>query len=82
MTKKAKHELVVPTKMAPINGRSSGLSTIDVLDLVPEEQVWFDGLKSEYTRRAYEQDITSFANVLGITSREQLYAANHKAKRR
>ena len=32
MPKKANHELVVPTKLAPVDGSESGLSTIDVLD--------------------------------------------------
>ena len=78
MARKPKNELVVPTKLTPINGRLQ-LATIDVLEFVPEEQVWLDGLKTENTRRAYRRDIAHFGLVLGIETREQLYAANHKA---
>ena len=54
-------------------------STIDVLELIPEEQVWLDGLKTANTRRAYQNDVAHFARVLGIASSEKLYAADHRA---
>ena len=42
-------------------------STIDVLELIPEEQVWLDALKTANTRRAYQNDVMHFATVLGIS---------------
>lgn len=50
-----------------------------MLELIPEEQVWLDGLKTANTRRAYRLDVSHFASVLGISSSEELYAADHRA---
>ena len=50
-----------------------------MLELIPEEQVWLDGLKTANTRRAYQNDVIHFAKVLGISSSEELYAADHRA---
>ena len=52
---------------------------IRVLEFIPEEQVWLDGLKTEITRRAYQNDVIHFARVLGISSSEELCAADHRA---
>jgi site-specific recombinase XerD len=49
------------------------------LKLIPEEQVWLAGLKTENTRRAYKLDIRHFAMTLGIRSQEQLYEVDHRA---
>ena len=50
-----------------------------MLELIPEEQVWLDGLKTANTRRAYQNDVIHFAKVLGISSSEELYVADHRA---
>lgn len=54
-------------------------SVVDILRLVPEEQVWLQSLKTINTRRAYLQDVRHFSLVVGIQSSDQLYRADHKS---
>ena len=70
-----------PTELVSISAASTppAVSTIDLLELIPEEQVWLDGLKTANTRRAYRNDVTHFAAVLGIQSSAELYTVDHRA---
>lgn len=55
------------------------VALVDSLRLIPEEQVWLDGLKTDNTRRAYGRDVAHFLKVLGICCREQLHQTDHKS---
>jgi site-specific recombinase XerD len=48
-----------------------GLSTLDQLAEIPEEEIWLQKQKSARTRRAYRQDVQHFMRTLAITAPEE-----------
>lgn len=67
--------LAVVTEGRPL----PAVALVERLRLIPEEQVWLDGLKAANTQRAYRQDVAHFLASLDIRSQKQLYRADHKA---
>ena len=55
------------------------MSLADLVKFIPEEKVWLDGLKTENTRRAYQRDVAHFIFLLGFSSSDDLYSADHRA---
>jgi site-specific recombinase XerD len=46
--------------------------TVELLQAVPEEEIWLAGQLSPHTRRAYKQDVAHFIAAMGIRSGEEL----------
>jgi integrase/recombinase XerD len=46
--------------------------SVQLLQSVPEEDVWLAGQLSPHTRRAYKQDVAHFVATMGIKSAEEL----------
>ena len=46
--------------------------SIELLQSVPEEDVWLAGQLSPHTRRAYKQDVAHFVRTMGIRSVDEL----------
>ena len=59
--------------------RSGGLSQLDQLAAIPEEDIWLAKQKSARTRRAYRLDVRHFMRALGITSTDMLRQVDHRA---
>ena len=59
--------------------RAGGLSTLDQLAAIPEEEIWLQKQKSPRTRRAYRLDVQHFMRTLAITTPAELRQADHKA---
>src|SRR5262245_5239791 len=53
--------------------------TVNSLAAIPEEEIWLAKQKSPQTRRAYRVDVRHFIRTLGITSRDELRAIDHRA---
>jgi hypothetical protein len=51
MTKQHDNTLVVSGQLTEVRS-PGGVTTLDVLTMIPEEQVWLDGLKTANTRNA------------------------------
>ena len=66
----------LPVRIA--NG-AGGLSTLDQLARIPEEEIWLQKQKSPRTRRAYRLDVQHFMRTLAITTPAELRQADHKA---
>lgn len=58
---------------------SFGVTTLDGLAAIPEEEVWLASQKSVRTRRAYKQDVAHFTRTIGVTTPEQLRQIDHRA---
>ncbi|MGA2501272.1 MAG: tyrosine-type recombinase/integrase [Tepidisphaeraceae bacterium] len=59
---------------------SAGLVTaLDLLQLIPEEDVWLAGQLSPHTRRAYKQDVANFIAAMGLRSTAELRNVNRAA---
>src|SRR4051812_39836259 len=54
-------------------------TTLDLLQAVPEEEVWLAGQLSSHTRRAYRQDVAHFVRALGIRSADELRKVSRAA---
>ncbi len=67
--------LLVPVRAAR---RPASLRVVDEINLIPEEQVWLGGLKSDQTRRAYRHDIRHFVETLDIASYDELRQVTHR----
>jgi site-specific recombinase XerD len=55
---------------------ASQTTTLDLLQAVPEEEVWLAGQLSPQTRRAYRQDVAHFVRAMGIHSPNELRKVN------
>jgi integrase/recombinase XerD len=55
---------------APVVERSS--LSVELLQFVPEEDVWLAGQLSPHTKRAYKQDVAHFVATMGIKSADEL----------
>jgi len=53
--------------------------SVDLLQFVPEEEVWLAGQLSPHTRRAYKQDVAHFVRTMGITSADELRKVSRAA---
>jgi integrase/recombinase XerD len=67
------------TLPAPIAATSVRLTTLDQLDLIPEEDIWLASQKSARTRRAYRLDVQHFMRTLDIATAAELRQADHRA---
>ena len=65
-------------KKAPSHELVSGgdpqttLAPLDLLNAIPEETLWLEGLRSPQTRRAYRNDVAGFMAFLGISTPQEL----------
>jgi integrase/recombinase XerD len=64
-----------PTTRAGAGKRLS----LQLLQSVPEEEIWLAGQLSQHTRRAYKRDVTHFVRTMGIRSADQLRQVNRAA---
>lgn len=53
--------------------------SVDVLAMIPEEEVWLASRKSARTRRAYRTDVAHFMRTFGISTPEELRRVDHRA---
>ncbi len=53
--------------------------SLQILQSVPEEEIWLAGQLSSHTRRAYKQDVGHFVRTMGIRSADQLRQVNRAA---
>ena len=53
--------------------------SVELLQAVPEEEVWLAGQLSVHTRRAYKQDVGHFVATMGIRSADELRRVNRAA---
>ncbi len=53
--------------------------SVDLLQFVPEEEVWLAGQRSPHTRRAYKQDVAHFVRTMGIKSGDDLRKVSRAA---
>lgn len=53
-------------------------SAVEVIQGIPEEEVWLAGLRSDQTKRAYRRDVAHFVETLGIGSFEELRTVSQK----
>src|SRR5688572_12737706 len=53
--------------------------SVDVLAMIPEENVWLASRKSARTRRAYRTDVAHFMQTFNITSADELRKVDHRA---
>src|SRR5437899_3038514 len=58
--------------------KPSGVS-LQLLQSIPEEEIWLAGQLSLHTRRAYKQDVSHFVHTMGIRSATQLRQINRAA---
>lgn len=58
-------------------GRSA--LSVELLQFVPEEDVWLAGQLSAHTRRAYKQDVAHFVATMGIKSADELRQVSRAA---
>lgn len=54
-------------------------SSVELLQEVPEEELWLQGQRSEQTRRAYRGDVRHFIRSLAIKGREELRQVDRAA---
>lgn len=66
-TGKMKDEETCGTAVATLGDGSSHVS-VQMLQFIPEEEVWLAGQLSPHTRRAYKQDVGHFLRVMNIRS--------------
>jgi site-specific recombinase XerD len=59
--------------------QTPALFTVAALADIPEEEVWLAKQKSPQTRRAYKIDVEHFMRTVGVCSRDELRAIDHKA---
>lgn len=59
-------------------GAGKSLS-LQILQFVPEEEVWLAGQLSPHTRRAYKRDVAHFVRTMGIRSADELRQVNRAA---
>ena len=64
-------ESLTPSRAAP--------TSIATLAAIPEEQIWLAQLRSQRTRDAYRRDVRHFMATIGISSLDELRAADHRA---
>ena len=76
-TEGAEADALLPT-MAP-SPAGGGISIIEVLAAIPEEEVWLAKQKSKRTRRAYKQEVAHFMRTLKIRSYEERRQVDHRA---
>lgn len=57
----------------------STLPTVQILEQIPEEDIWLAKQKSPCTRRAYKNDVSHFMRNLNIQSVDELRGIDHKA---
>ncbi len=62
-----------------MKAQQSSLPSVELLQSVPEEEVWLQGQRSEQTRRAYKLDVAHFIKTLGIRNRTELRKVNRAA---
>jgi integrase/recombinase XerD len=53
--------------------------SLQILQSVPEEDVWLAGQLSPHTRRAYKRDVAHFVRTIGIRSADELRLVNRAA---
>jgi integrase/recombinase XerD len=53
--------------------------SLQILQSVPEEEIWLAGQLSPHTRRAYKRDVSHFVRVMGIRSARELRIVNRAA---
>lgn len=68
----------LPT-LSQSNALSTGLTPLETLATIPEEEIWLAKQKSARTRRAYQQDVSHFMKTIGVHSRDELRTIDHKA---
>lgn len=51
---------------------SSSLPSVELLAVIPEEDLWLQGQLSRHTRRAYKEDVLHFMRCVNITNRDEL----------
>lgn len=49
---------------------------MQILQSVPEEEIWLAGQLSPHTRRAYKQDVRHFVRAMGVRSADELRRVN------
>jgi integrase/recombinase XerD len=71
----------VETKRLAIHNESTAMVArpIELLQWVPEEEVWLAGQLSAHTRRAYRTDVAHFARSLSLASTDDLRKVNRAA---
>jgi len=62
----------VLNEAVPVISTKPTALTVELLQAVPEEEIWLAGQLSPHTRRAYKQDVAHFIAAMGIKSGEQL----------
>src|SRR5688500_16870361 len=68
------------TKAVAVSRRAAVVPvSVDVLALIPEEDVWLASRKSARTRRAYRTDVAHFMRTFNIRSAEELRKVDHRA---
>ncbi len=50
--------------------------SLQILQSVPEEEIWLAGQLSPHTRRAYKRDVAHFVRTMGIRSTDELRLVN------
>lgn len=63
------------TNLPTANVKTSALS-VQLLQAVPEEDIWLYGQLSPHTRRAYKQDVAHFVETMHIRSADELKKVN------
>ncbi len=53
--------------------------SVQLLQFVPEEEIWLAGQLSPHTRRAYKQDVAHFVSTMGIKSAEEFRQVSRAA---
>ena len=64
--------------VAPAAGVGNSAS-LQILQSVPEEEIWLAGQLSSHTRRAYKRDVAHFVRTMGIRSADELRLVNRAA---
>ncbi|MCH8030018.1 MAG: tyrosine-type recombinase/integrase [Candidatus Dadabacteria bacterium] len=55
------------------------IQLLDLLAVVPEEDVWLAGRHSRQTRRAYRSDVMGFMDLFGVRSGKDFKKVDHRA---
>jgi len=58
---------------------TQGHTHLDLIALIPEEDIWLASRHSRETRRAYKNDVCDFINTTKMRSRADLEGINHRA---
>jgi len=69
---------ILKEHLPAISNRPSSVS-VQLLQAVPEEEIWLAGQLSRHTRRAYKQDVAHFIAAMGIKSNEELRQVSRAA---